>query len=89
VISATVQSGGAQRIGSGGTASNTTLLSGGRQDLSDTFVGGTAISTTMSGGGIQEVHAGGIASETIVKGGGYQQVDAGGSALIRSSPAKA
>jgi autotransporter passenger strand-loop-strand repeat protein len=79
--SATIQNDGDQAIGSGGTALNTTLTSGGRQDIAAMILGaGTAISTTMSGGGIQEVHAGGIASDTIVRG-GYQQVDAGGSAF--------
>ncbi|WP_275235457.1 AIDA repeat-containing protein [Pantoea ananatis] len=89
--STTVNSGGTQKVNSGGTALGTTV-SGGDQYLydgssaSDTTVntggnqyvsGGSAISTTLNYGGTQTIYSGGSASDTTVNTGGNQYVSGG------------
>ena len=82
-------------LSAGETATNTTINSGGRQDVSSggsatsttinrggeqfVFSGGSATSTTISGGR-QSVYSGGSATSTTINYGSYQNVFSGGSA---------
>ncbi|EPO4611042.1 autotransporter outer membrane beta-barrel domain-containing protein [Escherichia coli] len=61
----------------GDTATNTTINSGGWQDVSS---GGSATSTTINSGGWQNVSSGGSATSTTINSHGYQDVFSGGSA---------
>jgi autotransporter passenger strand-loop-strand repeat protein len=72
--SATVDSGGYQYVGSGGTASDAVIYAAGDQEVD---VGATAIGATLSGGE-QDVY--GSASGTTVDSGGYQYVGSSGTA---------
>ncbi|EFN5772100.1 autotransporter outer membrane beta-barrel domain-containing protein, partial [Escherichia coli] len=62
---------------SGGSATGTTINSGGYQNVSS---GGSATSTTINSGGFQYVSSGGSATSTTINRGGYQYVFSGGSA---------
>ena len=86
-VSTTVLNGGAQQVVAGGTASGTTVSSGGTQydagtASNTTLAGGTqvvfgsAVGTTVDIGGTQSIAAGGTASGTTVSSGGIQY-DAG------------
>ncbi|MEE6988909.1 pertactin-like passenger domain-containing protein, partial [Escherichia coli :H19] len=84
-----------QRVSSGGSATDTTVNSGGRQyinysgsvtdatinssGIQHVFSGGSATSTTVNGG-TQTVHNGGSVTNTTINSGGMLQVDADGSA---------
>ncbi|MCP3401461.1 hypothetical protein [Bradyrhizobium sp. CCGB20] len=61
--------GGRQVIEDGGTASTTTIVAGGEQDI---YTGGTATGTTVLGG-MQAVY-GGTADQTVIGSGGVQAV---------------
>ncbi|EQA8022507.1 autotransporter outer membrane beta-barrel domain-containing protein, partial [Escherichia coli] len=61
----------------GGSATSTTINSGGRQHVSG---GGSATSTTINSGGVQNVNDGGSATSTTINSGGWQTVNNGGSA---------
>ncbi len=68
--STTVDSGGIESVAAGGTASGTTVSTGGIQ-----YDAGTAISTTLSGG-VQAVY--GSAAGTTIDSGGYEVALSGG-----------
>ena len=95
----TLESGGtssSMSLSAGDTATNTTINSGGRQDVSSggsatsttinsdgrqyVSSGGSATSTTLNSGGRQYVNDGGSATSTTLNSGGYQYVNGGGSA---------
>ncbi|MDN1857477.1 autotransporter outer membrane beta-barrel domain-containing protein [Escherichia coli] len=76
----TLESGGtssSMSLSAGDTATNTTINSGGLQNVSS---GGSATSTTINRGGYQYVSSGGSATSTTINRGGYQYVFSGGSA---------
>ena len=60
------------RVQRNGTASNTTINSGGYMDVT-----GTAVNTTVNSGGIMDVSSNGTASNTTVNSGGYMYVSKG------------
>ncbi|EOV4714809.1 autotransporter outer membrane beta-barrel domain-containing protein, partial [Escherichia coli] len=66
-----------QYVSSGGSATSTTINSGGWQVV---YSGGSATSTTINSGGRQHVSSGGSATSTTINGGGLQIVSSGGSA---------
>ncbi|HHE4602536.1 TPA: autotransporter outer membrane beta-barrel domain-containing protein, partial [Escherichia coli] len=66
-----------QYVSSGGSATSTTINSGGWQNV---YSGGSATSTTINSGGRQHVSSGGSATSTTINGGGLQIVSSGGSA---------
>jgi autotransporter passenger strand-loop-strand repeat protein len=74
VYNATVANGGYEFIEFGGTASGTTVSSGGTQD-----VYGTAVGTVINSGGTEYVYSGGSASGTTINSGGTETVNSAGS----------
>ncbi|HAN7858549.1 TPA: autotransporter outer membrane beta-barrel domain-containing protein, partial [Escherichia coli] len=66
-----------QNVFSGGSATSTTINSGGFQNVHS---GGSATSTTINSGGLQYVYSGGSATSTTINSGGQQRVSSGGSA---------
>jgi autotransporter passenger strand-loop-strand repeat protein len=73
-ISTTINRDGIQRI-DGGTASGTTISSGGSQVVED---GGIAVGAKISGGGSQLVYDGGTASGATIGNGGASIIGSGG-----------
>ena len=77
----TLESGGtssSMSLSAGDTATNTTINSGGNQNVSS---GGSATSTTINSGGRQWVVSGGSATSTTINSGGMLSVSSGGSAV--------
>ena len=69
---------GTLELGSGGTATSTTVASGGTQNVASS---GTATSTTVNEGGVQNVASGGTATGAIVNG-GVQNVNSGATGSV-------
>ncbi|HIH3191059.1 TPA: autotransporter outer membrane beta-barrel domain-containing protein, partial [Escherichia coli] len=78
--STTINSGGQQRVSSGGSATGTTINSGGQQRVSS---GGSATSTTINSGGMLSVSSGGSAVDITQNSGGIIFADT--SATLRGT----
>uniref|UniRef100_UPI002882F60A autotransporter outer membrane beta-barrel domain-containing protein n=1 Tax=Escherichia coli TaxID=562 RepID=UPI002882F60A len=76
----TINSGGQQRVSSGGSATGTTINSGGQQRVSS---GGSATSTTINSGGMLSVSSGGSAVDITQNSGGIIFADT--SATLRGT----
>ncbi|HAX3916214.1 TPA: autotransporter outer membrane beta-barrel domain-containing protein, partial [Escherichia coli] len=76
----TINSGGQQRVSSGGSATGTTINSGGQQSVSS---GGSATSTTINSGGMLSVSSGGSAVDITQNSGGIIFADT--SATLRGT----